>query len=232
MPRLRPFFSYFGAKWRLAPTYPAPRYGTIVEPFAGSACYSLLYPHLDVVLVEKDPRVAALWRYLVRAKGEEIRAIPLIAAGQSVEDLETTEGGRLLVSFWLARASAGPRQDTGAWFAKHSEKYRGSFWSERTRERVASQVDRIRHWRVIEGDYSQAPDVEATWFVDPPYQVAGKSYREGAGTIDYQELGEWCRLRQGQVVVCENEGATWLPFARHRETQGLAKRSVESVWVQ
>jgi hypothetical protein len=32
---LRPFWRYYGGKWRAAPRYPAPRYDTIIEPFAG-----------------------------------------------------------------------------------------------------------------------------------------------------------------------------------------------------
>lgn len=81
------------------------------------------------------------------------------------------------------------------------------------RIRVANQVQYIRHWKVIEGDYTAAPEVLATWFVDPPYQVAGKYYVHGSKGIDYSALGDWCRSRRGQVLVCENEGADWLPFA-------------------
>ncbi len=59
---IRPFFSYFGAKWRLAPRYPAPAHRTIVEPFAGSAGYACRYPDHRVILVERDPVIAALLR--------------------------------------------------------------------------------------------------------------------------------------------------------------------------
>jgi hypothetical protein len=38
---VRPFFSFFGSKWRVAPHYPAPERDLIIEPFAGSAGYSL-----------------------------------------------------------------------------------------------------------------------------------------------------------------------------------------------
>ena len=81
------------------------------------------------------------------------------------------------------------------------------------RDRVASQVDAIKHWRVIEGDYTEAPDAEATWFIDPPYNnKAGSHYPWGCDKIDYNALGQWCHQRRGQVIACENEGATWLPF--------------------
>jgi len=44
MSGLRPFWRYYGGKWRAAPSYPSPRCETIIEPFAGAAGYSLRYP--------------------------------------------------------------------------------------------------------------------------------------------------------------------------------------------
>jgi hypothetical protein len=62
-----------------------------------------------------------------------------------------------------------------------------------------------------EGSYEDAPDVEATWFIDPPYQHANRRGYLCKG-IDYARLSDWCRSRRGQVIVCEQEGADWLPF--------------------
>ncbi|HEY6921951.1 MAG TPA: hypothetical protein VI653_00670 [Steroidobacteraceae bacterium] len=84
-------------------------------------------------------------------------------------------------------------------------------WTPALRDRVASQVDRIRHWQIIEGDYSLAPNVPATWFIDPPYDNKAGSYYAHS-KVDYAALAGWCRTRRGQVLVCENEGATWAPF--------------------
>ena len=55
---MRPMFSYYGSKWRVAPRYSPPVEDTIVEPFAGSATYSLLYPGKKVLLNDLNPRVA------------------------------------------------------------------------------------------------------------------------------------------------------------------------------
>ena len=68
MTGLRPFWCYFGGKWRAAPHYPAPIHSTIVEPFAGAAGYSTRYPDRQVVLIDKDPVIVGLWRYLTRAR--------------------------------------------------------------------------------------------------------------------------------------------------------------------
>lgn len=54
--------------------------------------------------------------------------------------------------------------------------------------------------RVACADYRQMPNVEATWYIDPPYDNRAGSY--------YVHADVDC----GQVIVCENEGATWLPF--------------------
>lgn len=102
------------------------------------------------------------------------------------------------------------------------------------RERISKQVQQIRHWQVIEGDYTAAPDVCATWFVDPPYSgEAGRKYDK----IDYTSLGTWCKSRRGQVMVCENVGATWLPFQPYltiKSTEGAhgKKQSEEALWQQ
>lgn len=233
MQALRPFFSFYGAKWRDAPHYPKPRYSRTIEPFAGSAGYSTRYYLNDVVLVEKDPIIAGLWRWLIGASGDEILALPL-EIPTTVRDLGLAPGPSTLIGFWLARGSHGARQTPAAWM-RHGE-YPNSFWGVKVRARIADQVGAIRHWTVIEGDYSDAPEVEATYFVDPPYaNKAGSHYRiRFAG---HAALGEWCRTRPGQVIACENDGATWLPFRHFRMIKSSTnvghgkKTSAEAVWL-
>jgi hypothetical protein len=232
-PSLRPFWGYYGGKWRAAPHYPAPQHDTIVEPFAGSAGYALRHHGRNVVLVEKNAKVAATWRYLLRVSASEVRAIPLLGFGQTVDDLPVVQEARWLVGWWLNRAPAAPRRSPSSWMRAGGQP--SCFWGEVARERVASQVDAIRHWRLIEGDYTGAPDIEATWFVDPPYALAGKHYP--TNDVDYGWLAEWCRARSGQVMVCENDGADWLPFVPFRKCKANEGRhggkvSAEAIWVQ
>lgn len=101
-----------------------------------------------------------------------------------------------------------------------------SFWGEYARARIAEQVPAIRHWKVIEGDYTAAPDVVATWFIDPPY-VGARHYV--ARVTDYAELGAWCRSRRGLSIVCEQGGADWLPFKRFRKAKSIARGSYREV---
>lgn len=109
------------------------------------------------------------------------------------------------------------------------------YWGDSVRARIADQVSAIRHWTVIEGDYTDAPTDEATYFVDPPYDnKAGSHYR--VKFKGHTALGDWCRTRPGQVIACENYGATWLPFRHFRDIQSnqskLGKgKSNEAIWL-
>lgn len=218
---LRPFFSYFGGKWTLAPHYPPPSHATIVEPFAGSAGYSTRYPDRQVILVEKVPRLAALWRWLVGVSVDEVLSLPL--------DLSLASGlsgpARDLIGFWCGRGRTSPATTTrSVWLT--SGKWPSSFWGLHARARVASQVPSIRHWQIVEGDYSSAPDVEALWFVDPPY-IGSRHYR--ARVDSFEALGSWCRSRRGTAIVCERSGADWLPFRPFRRARSIARGSVDEV---
>lgn len=181
---LRPFFSFYGAKWRTARRYPAPTFETIVEPFAGSAGYALRYADRKVVLVERDPKVCGVWRYLLRARPAEILALPDLAADETCDSLSATipQEARWLIGFWLNRGSQVPVQRPGKWMREGL--WPTSFWGPFIRERIASQLELIRHWRVLEGDYTIATAAKATWFVDPPYASAGRHYTYGAHKLE------------------------------------------------
>lgn len=227
-----PFFCYYGGKWRIAGKfYPEPRHNVIVEPFAGSAGYALRYPDRSVILCERDPIVASVWRYLIRASASDISALPDLGRGQTVEDLQVSQEARWLIGFWLNKGVSRPRKRPSKWMRSGIRP--GSFWGPRVRLQIASQVKAIRHWRVYECSYEDCPEVgQATWFIDPPYEAAGKHYAFGSEQIDYTALALWCRSRFGQVIVCENEGATWLPFSPLARTKtARSKRSSEALWL-
>ena len=48
--------------------------------------------------------------------------------------------------------------------------------------------------------------------------------------INFTELGEWCKSRNGQVIVCENTKADWLPFKPMIEMQGAMFKTTEAIW--
>jgi site-specific DNA-adenine methylase len=232
VPSLKPFFSYYGGKWRDAlKHYPDPAYETIVEPFAGSAGYALRYADRRVVLCEIDPILFGVWEYLIKVTPAEILSLPDLSPYQSVDDLGVPQEAKWLIGFWLNRATESPRKTPSRWMRDGIRP--GSFWGRRVRETIASQVDSIRHWKVHFQSYARClTRRDATWFVDPPYQVAGTHYRFGSKSIDYGDLARWCRSRPGQVIVCENEGADWLPFKvlASIKTTRNRRRSREVVW--
>jgi site-specific DNA-adenine methylase len=74
IPRLIP---YYGAKHSIARKYPPPEYPTIIEPFAGSAAYSSLYSDREIILIDKDPIIAGIWKWLIGASEDEILELPI-----------------------------------------------------------------------------------------------------------------------------------------------------------
>lgn len=228
---LKPFWCYYGGKFRAAPHYPAPKYNTIIEPFAGAAGYSLRHYQRNIILCEADPLVANLWAYLIRVSAEEIRRIPT-GVGH-VDEVPGPQEARHLVGFWFNKGTERPYLTPSRWMRDNNRP--NSFWGEVIRERIATQVDKIRHWKVRYGSYVDLANQQATWFVDPPYDNdAGKRYKHQIE--DYTALGAWCRTRQGQTIVCENVGASWLPFTYFKHTKSLEgahgkARSAEAIWV-
>ena len=230
--KLRPFFGFYGGKWRNAvKLYPEPDHKVLVEPFAGSAGYALRYPYRKVVLCDLDPVIAGVWNYLIKVSPKEILSIGDVPHDGSVADLGLCQEAAWLVGFWMNRGTSRPRPKPSKWMRDGIRP--GSFWGERVRNTIASQVDSIRHWEIHNLSYKECPVTgPATWFIDPPYQKAGRHYTCDSAGIDFAHLGDWCQRREGQVIVCENEGATWLPFnlLADVKTTRANRRSIEVMW--
>src|SRR4029077_10578983 len=104
---LRSFFSYYGSKWMLAKYYPPPKYDTIIEPFAGSAGYSLHYAHKKILLYDIDPVVCGVWDYLIKASVDDILRLP--TAFHYVTDVPgLCQEARWLIGYWLHKATTRP----------------------------------------------------------------------------------------------------------------------------
>ncbi len=218
-------FKFFGSKYKLADAYPVPSHDTIIEPFAGSAAYSVRHGigH-RVVLIEKDEAVVTLWHRLLAMSAEDIRHLPDPTPGSTSDDL--------LVAFAAGRTTRDTPPSGFVVSPRMAQRFRPMV------NRVASVVDRCRHFEVAAADYTAAPDIEATWFIDPPYQARGGRwdrtrggrYRHPNRDIDYAALADWSRARRGQVVVCDQEGADWLPFSHKIEARDNTHGTYREVW--
>ena len=238
---LKPYISFFGGKYRAAPHYPTPMHEMIVEPFAGSAGYSVRWAGQKVRLFDKDPVVIETWRYLINAAPKHIMALPDLREGETVKDAAKRcglePGAQHLIGWWLNKGTTRPSASPGKWMRDYQAKQTATYWGPGLRKRLASQLDAIKGWTAQVASYGEI-DIrgKCTWFIDPPYNnKAGRNYRCSSKDIDYAHLAEWCRARKGQVIVCENVGADWLPFKPHRVVKGLegrngGKQSHEAIW--
>lgn len=230
MRQLGIMFPFYGAKFQWAGRYPQPEFATVVEPFAGAAGYSLRNYERKILLTDLDPVIAGVWDYLIRATERDILRLPLLAPGDDVRDLAVCQEARWLIGFWVNPGSATPKNIQSS-FAKLTNR-KTRVWGPVIRERIAGQCDLIRHWQVTCESYRDIGNAEATWFIDPPYQKAGKHYR--MNQVDYAHLSSWARERSGQKIVCEAAGADWLPFTPLFSTStasGNGRRSFsEAIW--
>jgi hypothetical protein len=223
--KLGVFFPYFGAKFMRAPKYPKPMHDSIIEPFAGAAGYSVRNHSRQVTLIDKSPYVAGVWRFLIGSSRRDILNLPLMLPGDDVIDLPICQEAKWLLGFWVNQGSSVPKRTMGG----RASNRRFGTWGEAPRERLAQQIELIDHWKIIEGDYTDAPDSHATWFIDPPYQDQGKQYPH---QIDnFQQLAGWVKDRRGQVLACESDGADWLPFSPITTVVGSThKITTEMLW--
>lgn len=217
-------WSYYGSKRALAKYYPHPKHKQIIEPFAGAAAYSLLHWRGEVLLVDKYPVVVKLWQWLQKQEPETILALPRLKEGERVSELDVCEEAGLLLGFIAMMGRSSP---TDKATSHHSDRPNTTNYQ---LQFIARNLYKIRHWRIICGDYRNLANQEATWFIDPPYQYGGEHYVHNNKGWDYCELATWCQSRQGQVIVCENTKANWLPFVPVRKLQGSKHQTTEAMW--
>lgn len=228
MKRMQPFFPYFGSKWNLSQKYyPIPLHGCIIEPFAGSASYSTKWYDRKVMLADLNPRVVGTWDFLMRSSQSNIMGLPLNV--ESVDDIKCCQEAKWLIGWWMRHSYPEPGITGTSWYKNKTSP--DNYWGSIVRARIATQVDKIRHWKVKLCSFEQLVNVKATWFIDPPYQQSGKLYT--FHRVDYEKLGRWTKSRNGAVIACGQESDDWISFRKFAKINSVCKSMTqEMIWTK
>lgn len=214
-------WSYYGSKSKIVHLYPRPECDKIIEPFAGTARYSLRYWDRDVLLVDKFVKVVSLWKWLQQCSPQDILKLPEPSVGETVkrEDVDCDEA--LFLMGFLVQQGVGNQRYTVSPFADiHAQK-----------KFISNNLFKIRHWTIQQGDYKDIPNERATWFIDPPYQFGGEhQYFWNNKHLDFAHIAGWSKARDGQVIVCENTKADWMPFLPVAKMNGTIHTTTEAIW--
>lgn len=218
-------WSYYGAKTNIVDHYPTPKFDKIIEPFAGTARYALKYFERDVLLVDKYDVIVKIWKWLQQCSPSDIIGLPRFKTGENINDHEyNCIEERYLVGFLVGFGFPTPRHTASPRLRNRPNAMNYTI------KKIASQLFKIKHWKIIQGDYSDIANEPATWFIDPPYQHGGHKYRHGNNKIDFGHLASWARERKGQTIVCENTKATWMDFKPMITQNVLTGKHQEVIW--
>ena len=222
------FFSYFGSKAKISNLYPKPKYGKIVEPFAGAANYSVCNFENEVYLTDLNENIVKVWNFLINASKNDILKLPKFVRGLDLRTLNLSEEERIFCGFWVNRGTTNPCNIVSKYAVGNSN---GSEYFENKKIEISENLYKIKHFKVKLLSYDVLNDnFVGTWFIDPPYQDGGKSYK--FNKIDYKSLATWCKSRKGLTIVCENTNANWLNFEHLTFNQGVCKNKSEGIWVK
>ncbi len=235
-------FRYPGGKTWLVPrirqwlaSIPKPK--CFIEPFAGGAIVGLTVAFEnyadEVLLVEKDEQVAAVWRTIINDRGgaqwlaEQISHFQL--SPESAKELlaRKTRSIRLKAFQTIVqnRISHGGILAPGAGALKHGENGKGilSRWYPETLSRRILDISRVKEKiRFVQGDgvdtiSKHRDEINSVFFIDPPYTASTKR----AGTrlykyhqLDHEKLFHEISLLKGDFLVTYDDAEEVRALAR------------------
>lgn len=215
-------FYYYGSKKQIIKHYPRPLHDTIIEPFAGAAAYSCHHTNWqkNIILVDKYDKIIEAWKYLISANKKDILNLPDLFKGDNLKNYnQLSDQEKILIGFCINPGSTKGGK-TVTTFGENS-------WNRKKRI-ISENVHKCNHWEIIHGSYKTLKNINATWFIDPPYYNGGCHYKYS--DIDYNDLSKWCKSRNGQAIACENESGNWLDFKKLKRYFGAQKQTVECIW--
>ncbi len=220
-------WSYYGSKTNIIDFYPAPKHDSIIEPFAGTARYSLKHFEKEILIVDKYEVLIRVWKWLQLCSEKDLLSLPrFFKKGDTLDNFNfDCNEAKYFVGFLLGFSTTSPRNMATIKFQQRPN------FANFLIKKAASELYKIRHWKIELGSYTDIENKKATWFIDPPYEFGGHSYVESNKNIDFKALSQWCKNRDGQVIVCENNKATWLPFIPLKTQKTRLGIQSEFVWM-
>jgi len=220
-------FSYYGTKKKISKFYPKPKFDKIVEPFCGAAMFSLYDNNWksEVILNDKYDKVYIIWDWLInKAKKSDIENLPDLKVGLNLDTISSLSiEEKAFLGFFCNPSSAQPKKTVTA---------RGENSWNRHKNNIIENLPKVKHWKIYNKSYDQLDNIEATWFIDPPYQFGGEYYHSSSSNkwIDYNELRDWTLSRSGEIIVCENSKADWMDFKPLVQLKGQLHTTLEVIY--
>jgi DNA adenine methylase len=211
----------------------------LIEPFAGGGIVGLTAAFEDlvdnVILVEKDPMVAAVWQTILGGEAEWL-AQRILDFDLSVDNCKVVlaqsdvvlreEGFRTILR---NRINHGGILAAGSGMLKHGEGGKGiaSRWYPETLAKRIRAIDSVKHkFTFIEGDglevmaehKNQSTTVS---FVDPPYTAGTKGKRAGNRLyvhfqLDHERLFDLAAAQKGDFLMTYDDDVEVLALAESR----------------
>jgi hypothetical protein len=221
-----PLFKWFGSKWSASKHYPPPLHDFVIEPYAGSAGYSLRHSDRQVSLYEANPLLQKLWQWIIEeAEPRDVLQIPLgLAVKTDISALDLSEGQKLLLKHWQRTNNVGNCWTVSPWGHLPGQ------WTANTRARVAREIECVKHWKFEKPSYRKV----ATYFLDPPYQF---NYDYRLPVEDYSALASLATKeipKGSQILFCEavcpltGKVPSYLPFQAFRSQVTSRRKATQS----
>jgi len=175
-----------------------------------------------VIINDKYEIVYRIWKFLQLCSPADILSLPKLKPGDKIDrsSFDCIEMAWLM-GFMINSGCATPMLTMSRW---------GYVNFPRSVKIILENLHKIKHWTILNLDYLELESYVGTHFIDPPYIAAGYKYRFGSDKIDFNCLSEWCKNRQGQIIVCEDSKANWLPFNPMKRMNGIVKTQTEGIY--
>jgi DNA adenine methylase len=195
----------------------------LLEPFAGGGIIGLTTAFEDlaeqVIMVEKDPDVSAVWHTITGKDYERLIKrilefdLSLETAQEAIAQTPKTTEERAFQTILRNRTCHGGILAAGSGLLKNGENGKGirSRWYPETLARRISQIALYAapKIRFIEGDAFEVMESyhglsECWMFIDPPYTAGGKRAGKRLYThhaLDHEKLFDLCQANKGLFLM-------------------------------